>query len=65
VRHRPARPRRATVGTRTGLPDDTLTCAIPANDVGSLLERLAASTAADRLVSAFAADDMARNFTLA
>jgi len=42
-----------------------LTCAIPANDVGSLLERLEASTAADRLVSAFAADDMARNFTLA
>ncbi len=49
--------------TRTGLPADTLTCAIPANELESVLERLEASTAADHLVSAFAADDMARNFS--
>jgi hypothetical protein len=45
------------------LPDDELTCAIPARELESLIERLEASTAADRAVSEFAAADMARNFT--
>jgi uncharacterized protein (DUF169 family) len=49
--------------TRTNLPDDELTCAIPARDLESLIERLEASTAADRAVSEFAAADMAQNFT--
>jgi uncharacterized protein (DUF169 family) len=49
--------------TRTNLPDDELTCAIPARELESLIERLEASTAADRAVSEFAAADMARNFT--
>ena len=49
--------------TRTNLPDDELTCAIPARELESLIERLEASTAADRAVSEFAAADMTRNFT--
>ena len=48
--------------TRTGLPDEELTCAIPAQDLESIIERLEASTASDRIVSEFAAADMARNF---
>jgi len=48
--------------TRTGLPDEELTCAIPAGDLESIIERLEASTASDRIVSEFAAADMARNF---
>jgi uncharacterized protein (DUF169 family) len=51
--------------TRTGLPDDDLTCAIPGRDLASVLERLGASTAADRAVSAFAAADLASNFATA
>jgi len=51
--------------TRTNLPDDELTCAIPARDLESIIDRLEASTAADRAVSEFAAADMARNFTTA
>jgi uncharacterized protein (DUF169 family) len=48
--------------TRTGLPEEELTCAIPAQDLESIIERLEASTASDRIVSEFAAADMARNF---
>jgi uncharacterized protein (DUF169 family) len=51
--------------TRTGLPEDEMTCAIPARELQSLIERLEASTAADRAVSEFAAADMQRNFTTA
>ena len=49
--------------TRTNLPDDKLTCAIPARDLESIISRLEASTAADRAVSEFAAADMAHNFS--
>ena len=48
--------------TRTRLPQDAMTCAIPARELPSLIERLEASTAADRAVSTFAAADMDRNF---
>jgi uncharacterized protein (DUF169 family) len=49
--------------TRTNLADDELTCAIPARDLESVIERLHASTAADRAVSELAAADIKRNFT--
>ena len=49
--------------TRTNLPEDELTCAIPGRDLESIIQRLEVSTAADRAVSEFAAADMARNFT--
>lgn len=49
--------------TRTRLPNDAMTCAIPARELPSLIERLETSTAADRAVSTFAAADMDRNFT--
>jgi uncharacterized protein (DUF169 family) len=48
--------------TRTKLPSDEMTCAIPARELEAIVERLEASTAADRAVSAFAAADMAHNF---
>ena len=48
--------------TRTNLPTDELTCALPGSDLASIIERLDASTAADQAVSAFAAADMAENF---
>jgi uncharacterized protein (DUF169 family) len=48
--------------TRTNLPEDKLTCAFPARDLESIIDRLEASTAADRAVSEFAAADMASNF---
>lgn len=48
--------------TRTNLPTDELTCALPGRDLASIIERLQESTAADRAVSAFAAADMAENF---
>ncbi len=51
--------------TRTGLPDDDLTCAIPGRDLQSVIDRLEASTASDRAVSEFAAADIANNFALA
>jgi uncharacterized protein (DUF169 family) len=51
--------------TRTKAPADELTCAIPARDLESIIERLEASTRADRVVSAFAAADMAHNFATA
>lgn len=47
---------------RTDLPADELTCAIPATALGSIVDRLQRSTAADRTVSEFAAADMAANF---
>lgn len=50
---------------RTNLPAEELTCAVPAGDLASLVERLEVSTAADRAVSEFAATDIARNFTAA
>jgi uncharacterized protein (DUF169 family) len=49
--------------TRTDLEEDELTCAIPASHLESLIERLEASTAADRAASEFAAADIERNFT--
>jgi uncharacterized protein (DUF169 family) len=51
--------------TRTRLPEDEMTCAIPARELQSLIERLEASTAADRAVSDFATADMQRNFSAA
>ncbi|RHW25068.1 hypothetical protein D0Z08_21800 [Nocardioides immobilis] len=51
--------------TRTGLPDDDLTCAIPGRDLESIVERLEASTASDRAVSEFALADIANNFATA
>lgn len=48
--------------TRTDLPAEELTCAIPARELVSIIERLEVSTTADRTVSEFAAADMARNF---
>jgi uncharacterized protein (DUF169 family) len=51
--------------TRTNLPVDELTCAIPARDLESIVERLEVSTAADRAVSEFAAADLAQNFAAA
>lgn len=49
--------------TRTGLPPGELTCAIPARELESILDRLEATTAADHAVSAFAAADIASNFS--
>jgi uncharacterized protein (DUF169 family) len=49
--------------TRTNLSEDELTCAIPAHELESLIERLEISTAADRAVSEYAAADMNRNFS--
>jgi uncharacterized protein (DUF169 family) len=51
--------------TRTGLPAGELTCAIPARDLESILDRLESTAAADQAVSAFAAADMTRNFATA
>jgi uncharacterized protein (DUF169 family) len=51
--------------TRTSLPGDQLTCAIPARDLDVIIERLEASAAADRAVSEFAAADMAQHYTVA
>jgi uncharacterized protein (DUF169 family) len=49
--------------TRTNLPEDELTCAIPARELESLIGRLETATAADRAVSEFAAADVQRNFS--
>lgn len=51
--------------TRTGLPTDDLTCALPASRMAQIIERLEASVASDRAVSEFAAADMVSNFTRA
>jgi uncharacterized protein (DUF169 family) len=48
--------------TRTGLPPDLLTCAIPAAKLESVIEQLERAAAADRTVSEFAAADMTRDF---
>lgn len=48
---------------RTGLPEDEMTCAIPARELESLIGRLEISTAADRAVSEYAAADMERTFS--
>ena len=45
---------------RTGMPNAEMTCAIPAGQLPDLLERLAATAAADNAVARYAADDMAR-----
>ena len=45
---------------RTGMPNAEMTCAIPAGQLGGLLERLAATAAADNAVARYAAEDMAR-----
>ncbi|WP_182379387.1 DUF169 domain-containing protein [Nocardioides sp. WS12] len=49
--------------TRTSLPDDEMTCAVPAANLHSFIDRLTASSVADRAVSEFAAADMAANFS--
>jgi uncharacterized protein (DUF169 family) len=51
--------------TRTGLPDDDLTCAIPARDLKAIVESLESSTASDRAVSEYAAADLALHFATA
>ena len=51
--------------TRTGMPGDVMTCAVPFPEVSAIVERLEASTAADRTVSEFAAADLALNFSVA
>lgn len=48
--------------TRTNLPADELTCAIPARELASVIALLESSTAADRTVSEYAAADIAQNF---
>ncbi len=45
---------------RTGMPNAEMTCAIPADQLPDLLDRLAATAAADNAVARYAADDMAR-----
>ncbi len=45
---------------RTGMPNAEMTCAIPADQLGSLLTRLAETAQADHAVAQYAADDMAR-----
>ncbi len=45
---------------RTGMPNAEMTCAIPAGQLGDLLDRLAATAAADNAVARYAADDMGR-----
>ena len=45
---------------RTQMPNAEMTCAIPAPQLGDLLERLAETSAADHAVAQYAADDMAR-----
>lgn len=48
---------------RTGLSDDSLTCAIPADELEAVIGRLKASTAADRAVQDYARADIESNFT--
>lgn len=45
---------------RTGMGDDELTCALPAERVAEVVERLQAVTLADRAVEGYAATDAAR-----
>ena len=45
---------------RTQMPNAEMTCAIPADQLSDLLERLAVTAQADHAVAQYAADDMAR-----
>ena len=45
---------------RTGLPNSEMTCAIPAQRLPEVLERLRATTGADRAVAAYASQDAQR-----
>ena len=45
---------------RTQMPNAEMTCAIPADQLEGLLERLSETATADRAVAQYAADDMAR-----
>ena len=45
---------------RTDMPNAEMTCAIPADQLGGLLERLSETAKADHAVAQYAADDMAR-----
>ena len=45
---------------RTDMPNSEMTCAIPAGQLAGLLERLEETSAADRAVAQYAAEDKAR-----
>jgi uncharacterized protein (DUF169 family) len=45
---------------RTGLPNNELTCAIPAERLGEVIERLKANASADSAVAAYASSDAQR-----
>jgi uncharacterized protein (DUF169 family) len=45
---------------RTGLPNSEMTCAIPAKRLSEVIERLAATSSADRAVAAYASHDAQR-----
>lgn len=45
---------------RTGMTSNEMTCAIPARQLGSVLERLRTACAADKAVAAYASDDSKR-----
>lgn len=60
--HASVSPGCAVSRTRTQLPGDAMTAAVPATELPALIARLEASTAADRTVREFATDDLARNF---
>ena len=45
---------------RTGLPNSQMTCAIPAKQLGEVIERLQTTSTADKAVAAYAAEDARR-----
>lgn len=45
---------------RTGLPNSQMTCAIPAARLSEVVERLTTTSAADKIVAAYAAEDTRR-----
>ncbi len=45
---------------RTGMTNAEMTCAVPGSEVASLIDRLAATAAADHAVAAYAAEDSKR-----
>ena len=45
---------------RTGMSNNELTCAIPANRLGAVIERLKSNAAADNAVAAYASSDAER-----
>jgi uncharacterized protein (DUF169 family) len=49
--------------TRTGMPSEEMTCAIPAGRLGEVVERLEVTARVDAVVASYAADD-ARRFSL-